>query len=450
MAKYKWSLASDFIQNGKLNKAVAGDLIEFEGFSESGVGAGTWKFTGNENLTPSQTPAGRGAAELVDGSGRLWELVGSYSNIAAALGVAESAAKQFLNDGLENNFTVKKLSLNNDMSVPSATNNSIFARDKASESGNSTTVQIQRVADTETGANPKAIRALTTISSGVDSVEYAMSAELENNSDAVNGGASASSAVSIKNAKGNTFAGHFQVKDTQGLPSSVGGSMIGQELNIQANGADDSQVRIGYDVIARTYQPNFATDGEGEFFAGIRIRNSVLGAEGGRWVHAIKIEDGVSPIGYGVSVNISSDKSDGYGFSDSGSKPYGFRALGQYSQAAIDVRQGTGQVTVNVFGGESGAGNSAAQIAIGGKNSGGASVSYSRLRSIVQTNTAGAEGGRTDIDFKSGGSFVTGVQLSSNSVSNPLFVRVGGSLKQVTEGAADSAGSGFKVLKVPN
>lgn len=75
MAKYKWSLATDFIANGRLNKVSEGDLIEFEGFSESGVGAGTWKATSTTGLSPSQAPADRGAAELVDGSGRLWELV---------------------------------------------------------------------------------------------------------------------------------------------------------------------------------------------------------------------------------------------------------------------------------------------------------------------------------------------------------------------------------------
>lgn len=217
--------------------------------------------------------------------------------------------------------------------------NIVFVRQKVtSPTDEAVTVQIQRQADSATAANPKALRALTTIASGVDSVEYAISGELTNNSDAVNGGAAALSGVSLKNAKGNTFAGHFQVKDTTGDISSVGGSMVGQELNIQANGADDANVRIGYDVIARTYQPNFATAGAGEFHAGIRIRNSSLGAEGGKWENALIIQDGVQTIPNAITIENSPGTSVGYGIEDEGLKARGLDLRGQYGVAAIDCR----------------------------------------------------------------------------------------------------------------
>lgn len=222
--------------------------------------------------------------------------------------------------------------------VPPA-DNSLFIRDVINDpTDQATTVQIQRQVNSSTSANPKAIRAVSIISAGVDSVEWAISGELENNSDAVNGGATALSGVSLKNAKGNTFGGHFQVKDTTGEISSIGGSMIGQELNIQANGADDAKVRVGYDIIARTYQPNFAAKGAGEFHAAIRIRNSALGAEGGKWNNAILIEDGVQAIPVGLRMSHSPGTGTGAGVEDSGDKARGIDLKGQYGVAAIDLK----------------------------------------------------------------------------------------------------------------
>jgi hypothetical protein len=52
-----------------------GDVITTTGFASDGDGGvAQWKATATTGLTPSQTPVDRGAAELVDGSGRLWEL----------------------------------------------------------------------------------------------------------------------------------------------------------------------------------------------------------------------------------------------------------------------------------------------------------------------------------------------------------------------------------------
>lgn len=60
----------------RIRKTREGDVITTTGFYEAGDSGGAqWKATGTTGLTPSQTPADRGAAELVDGSGRLWALV---------------------------------------------------------------------------------------------------------------------------------------------------------------------------------------------------------------------------------------------------------------------------------------------------------------------------------------------------------------------------------------
>ena len=51
-----------------------GDVITTTGFATAGEGGAQWKATSTTGLTPSQTPDDRGAAELVDGDGRLWEI----------------------------------------------------------------------------------------------------------------------------------------------------------------------------------------------------------------------------------------------------------------------------------------------------------------------------------------------------------------------------------------
>ena len=62
----------------RTRKALDGDIINTTGFTSGGDGGGAqWKATSTTGLTPSQTPAERGAAELVDGSGRLWEFAGN-------------------------------------------------------------------------------------------------------------------------------------------------------------------------------------------------------------------------------------------------------------------------------------------------------------------------------------------------------------------------------------
>lgn len=60
----------------RIRKSREGDVITTTGFYAAGdAGGAQWKATNTTGLTPSQTPADRGAAELVDGSGRLWFFV---------------------------------------------------------------------------------------------------------------------------------------------------------------------------------------------------------------------------------------------------------------------------------------------------------------------------------------------------------------------------------------
>lgn len=85
-----------------------------------------------------------------------------------------------------------------------------------------------------------------------------------------------------------------------------------------------------------------------------------------------------------------------------------------------------------------------------GNNSAGANQVYSFVRTIIADPTDGSEDGTLDLLVSSSGASISALSLRGGSGSNPVLVRVAGGLKQVTEGAVDSGGSGFKLLRVPN
>lgn len=73
-------------------KWQTGDIIETTGFTTAGDGGGgKWLATATTGLTANQTPADRGAAELVDGSGRLWVFVGNALFIDQIGGVLDGS-----------------------------------------------------------------------------------------------------------------------------------------------------------------------------------------------------------------------------------------------------------------------------------------------------------------------------------------------------------------------
>lgn len=72
---------------------AAGDVVKVSGFLQSGDGGeAQWKATSTTGLTPSQSPVDRNAAELVDASGRLWELVFRDHLCLNTLGMSESSS----------------------------------------------------------------------------------------------------------------------------------------------------------------------------------------------------------------------------------------------------------------------------------------------------------------------------------------------------------------------
>jgi hypothetical protein len=133
-------------------------------------------------------------------------------------------------------------------------------------------------------------------------------------------------------------------------------------------------------------------------------------------------------------------------------------SLGEYLEAAITVEtenaitiQSNCINTNNIVISSDASANSSIinTTAYKGKNSAAAVVSYARALSQVIANTSGAESGSYRIDVAAGGTLETAFRLNG-SVTNPLEIMVSGSLKRVTEGDADSGGTGFRVLRVPN
>lgn len=217
--------------------------------------------------------------------------------------------------------------------------NHVFVRQETADRTDATTLQVQRVVTTDDGhTNPKAIRALTSISAGGgDQIEWAISGEVTNSDDtrvAAEGG-TAVSGVALKQAAntGTMFGGHFQVKDETGL-ATVGG-IVGVECNIQGNGPDTNGNRIGIDLIARTYGAGDA----GEFTAGLRIRNSASGS--GKWTTALLIQDGAQATPTAIAIQNSPGTAVGAALTDTGSKANGIILGGTYGGSALRLNAGS-------------------------------------------------------------------------------------------------------------
>lgn len=79
-----------------------------------------------------------------------------------------------------------------------------------------------------------------------------------------------------------------------------------------------------------------------------------------------------------------------------------------------------------------------------------AETAYSRIRAQSDTTTAGAERATMNFFVIANGSELTSLRISGGSSDNPINIQVNGVLKNITQGATDTGGAGFRVLRVPN
>ena len=195
-----------------------------------------------------------------------------------------------------------------DLAVGQLPQNHIFVRHDTSVRNDATTFQLQRIVDTANGyTNPKNFRAVTTISVDTTDAEWAISGEVENNSNLSGLGVTAVSGVADKKGLAGVFGGHFQAKDWNifALDMDVT-ALIGMEINTPAVGADHptanngTGLRRGLTVIARTNEQvaNWNTtggnDGDAEIGVGILIRTDNL--TDGTYRYGIVIDD-ISQVG---------------------------------------------------------------------------------------------------------------------------------------------------------
>lgn len=236
---------------------------------------------------------------------------------------------------------------------------------------------------------------------------------------------------------GGFFGANFVARDQTGRASSVSkGGLVGCEVDVVASGPDDTKTRCVLDVIARGY--GSSVDGATSVETGIRVRPADAGVLSAEPV----------TIKYGVSVTQGTLGSviDCF-YADGGAT--GLLLHGTYTTSAIDTY--TENLAVVRFGSKVNTpGTVHSIIALTGDNSSGSKVNYSKIQSVVQSNTPGSEIGRIDLIANILGSDTTCLQVSGTSGANPIFIRVSSALKQVTEGAADSGGTGYRVLRVPN
>lgn len=77
-------------------------------------------------------------------------------------------------------------------------------------------------------------------------------------------------------------------------------------------------------------------------------------------------------------------------------------------------------------------------------------VDYARITGTIKGSSAGSEIGRLDLITQNAGTLTTAFKIDFSDTSDPCEIFVGSSLKRVTQGATDSAGTGFRQLRVPN
>lgn len=246
------------------------------------------------------------------------------------------------------------------------------------------------------------------------------------------------------NSLGGFFGSNFVARDQSGNESSVSkGGLVGCEIDVVASGPDDQNTRIGLDVIGRAYTTHASA---ASVFAGIRVRPANSSVAGGGSV-AMNLENGlvIDPGSLG-SITIGQWIKD--------CQQYGLYIGAWDVQGGFDhinVRSETSTGSIGIGTQSNTVSATAGQILFQARDSDDAAVvNYGSIYLSIADNTAGAVDGSVTISPQSSGSPLAAFQIRGASPTNPVFMMVGGSLEQVTAGVADSGGTGYKLLRVPN
>lgn len=269
------------------------------------------------------------------------------------------------------------------------------------------------------------LRAFTTINAGSSTSgpnprdEWPFLARVDNYSDSINGVANTGQAR--RHGKGAVWSGHFNTYDHID-PTTSPYAAWGFEANIQGDGGDPDLLRRVGGFIAHSTSGNYATPGANVIGRGVLVQPD--SADYGFGIHIM------TGAGAGVS-------------------------KGEFRNAAlrIDAKApdliaarnpvGTGVIKVGT-GLDAGV---AAQVVGVGNNASALPAIYTEIRTTISSNTAGSETGTLGLWVSASGIMDEMINLSP---VGGVQMKIGGSLKQVSQGAADSGGAGFRVLLVPN
>lgn len=227
------------------------------------------------------------------------------------------------------------------------------------------------------------------------------------------------------------FGGNILARDETGLQSSLaGGGLIGLELNVRARGSDDANRRVILDILPKCHEQTGAM----EAYAGIRIKGTTTG---GMTVlkRGVSIEPGGggSYTSRGVHVEASSEAFFAGGAPNA--------VLDSLVTNAATARLGSTRKT---------AGNLLGSLIISGYNAADTTRPYVNLTGAIVSSEVGSETGVASLNIMIGGTLSSGIAVNGSSPANPVLLRVADTVKSVTQGAADSGGAGFRVLRVAN
>lgn len=76
---------------------------------------------------------------------------------------------------------------------------------------------------------------------------------------------------------------------------------------------------------------------------------------------------------------------------------------------------------------------------------------YGSIKALITDKTAGSEDGRVTLNLRRAGTLTTAINVDFNAdTNNPISLYVAGGEYRVTAGAADSGGTGYRALRIPN
>jgi hypothetical protein len=269
------------------------------------------------------------------------------------------------------------------------------------------------------GSPDTALRVFTdvesTVGDGNRKAEWAFQGRIDNSSDWAN--AVAVTGQARRNAGGAVWSGQFNTID---YTPTTGFASRAIEANIQADGIDSNQLRWIVDIVGHNIDDVYAA-GADRHYLGLYVRA------------------GSADLTKGIRV---SDNSSTGKITDTGIE------ISTDATTLISAKSITGSGLVRI--GSSLNAGVVGQLLFEGENSVNFNHQYAEIRAQITDATDGSEDGVLKFYSSTAGTPVEHLRLNGGVAANPLSVFVNGSLKQVTEGATDSGGAGFKQLIVPN